>query len=140
LVLEACAVIRGCLDSHAYEELCQHPELRTLEKTALHVLSELATAVGVGRGITIAEDEPGRETVPTTEEPTRWRQRYESTLHRLRGAGVRPPADMEMGWREYGHRRRAWERELAGFALHLGYVWDEVTGDGDLRIAAENSD
>jgi hypothetical protein len=27
--------------------------------------------------------------------------------------------------------------ELAGFALYLGYDWDEVTGDGDLRLAAE---
>jgi hypothetical protein len=26
---------------------------------------------------------------------------------------------------------------LAAFALYLGYDWDEVTGDGDLRLAAE---
>jgi len=75
--------------------------------------------------------------VPTVEEPARWRQRYESTLRRLQGAGVRLPADMETGWREYRHRRHGWELELAGFALYLGYDWDEVTGDGDLRLAAE---
>jgi hypothetical protein len=137
LVLEACAVTRACLDSQAYEELCRHPELRTLEKTGRHVLSELAAAVGVGRGTAIAEDEPGRERVPTVEEPARWRQRYESTLRRLREADVRLPADMEAGWREYRHRRHGWELELAGFALYLGYDWDEVTGDGDLRLAAE---
>jgi hypothetical protein len=27
--------------------------------------------------------------------------------------------------------------ELAGFALYLGHDWDEVTGDGDLLLAAE---
>ena len=32
-------------------------------------------------------------------------------------------------------RRHAWELELAEFALYLGY--DEVTGDGDLCLAAE---
>jgi hypothetical protein len=69
LVLEACAVTRSCLDGQAYEELCRHPELRTLEETARHALSELAAAVGVGRGTAIAEDEPGREAVPTVEEP-----------------------------------------------------------------------
>jgi hypothetical protein len=95
--------------------------------------------MGVGRGAAIAEDESGRETVPAREEPARWRQRYGSTLRRLQGAGVRLPTDMEMGWRESRHRRRAWERELAGFALYLGYDWDEVTGDGDLCIAAENT-
>jgi hypothetical protein len=137
LVLEACAVTRACLDGQAYEDLCRHPELRTLEETGRHVLSELAAAVGVGRGTAIAEDEPGREGVPTTEEPARWRQRYEDTLHRLRGAGVRLPADREAGWREYRRRRHGWELELAGFALFLGYDWDEVTGDGDLRAAAE---
>jgi hypothetical protein len=61
LVLEACAVTRACLDGQAYGELCRHPELRTLEKTGRHVLSELAAAVEVGRGTAIAEDEPGRE-------------------------------------------------------------------------------
>jgi hypothetical protein len=137
LVLEACAVTRACLDGQAYKEPCQHPELRTLEETGRHVLSELATAVGVGRGKAIAEDEPGREGVPTVEEPTRWRERYQGTLCRLLDAGVRLPADMEAGWRQYRHRRHRWELELAGFALYLGYDWDEVTGDGDLRLAAE---
>jgi hypothetical protein len=137
LVLEACAVTRACLDDQAYEELCRNPELRTLEETGRHVLSELATAVGVVRGTVIAEDEPGREGVPTVEEPARWRQRYEGTVRRLRDAGVRLPADMVAGWREYRHRRHGWELEVAGFALYLGYDWDEVTGDGDLRLAAE---
>jgi hypothetical protein len=52
---------------------------------------------------------------------------------------VRLPADMVAGWREYRHRRHGWELELAGFALYLGYDWDEVTGDGDLRLAAEQA-
>lgn len=137
LVLEACAVTRACLDGEAYEELCRHPELHTLEETGRHVLSELATIVGVGQGTAIAEDEPGREGVPTVEKPARWHQRYEATLRRLRGAGVRLPADMEAGWREYRHLRHGWELELAGFALYLGYDWDEVTGDDNLSVAAE---
>ncbi|MBV9391788.1 MAG: two pore domain potassium channel family protein [Verrucomicrobia bacterium] len=137
LVLEACAVTRSCLDNEAYEELCRHPELRTLEETGRHVLSELATAVGVGRGAAISEDEPGREGVPIVEEPARWRQRYEDTLRRLAAAGVRLPPDLEAGWREYRRRRHGWELELAGFALFLGYDWDEVTGDSDLRLATE---
>jgi hypothetical protein len=101
------------------------------------VLSELATAVGVGQGTAIAEDEPGRAGVPTVEEPVRWRQRYESTLRRLQGAGVRLPSDLQAGWQEYRRRRHEWELELAGFALYLGYDWDEVSGDGDLRLATE---
>jgi hypothetical protein len=137
LVLESCAVTRACLDTQVYEELCRHPELRTLEETGRHVLSELARMVGVGRGVDIAENEPGRAGVPTIEEPERWRQRYESTLRRLRDSGVRLPVDTEMGWREYRHRRHAWELELAAFALYLGYDWEEVTGDGDLRLAVE---
>jgi hypothetical protein len=137
LVLEACAVTRACLDGQAYEALCRHPELRTLEETGRHVLSELAVAVGVGKDTAIDDDEPGREGVPTVEEPERWRQRYESTLRRLREAGVRLPADLQAGWREYRRRRHGWELELARFSLYLGYDWDEITGDSDLRLAAE---
>jgi hypothetical protein len=58
-------------------------------------------------------------------------------LHRLRESGVRLSSDREAGWREYRHRRHGWELELAGFALYLGYDWEEVTGDGDLRLAVE---
>jgi Ion channel len=137
LVLESCAVTRACLDSQVYQELCLHPELRTLEETGRHVLSELAKMVGVSRGVDIAEDEPGREGIPTVEEPERWHQRYESTSRRLRDAGVRLPDDIEAGWREYRHRRHGWELELAAFSLYLGYDWEEVTGDGDLRLAVE---
>ena len=46
------------------------------EETGRHVLCELAKAVGVVRAPAIAEDEPGREGVPTVEEPARWRRRY----------------------------------------------------------------
>jgi hypothetical protein len=30
-----------------------------------------------------------------------------------------------------------WELEVAGLVLYLVYDWDEVTGDGDLRMAVE---
>jgi hypothetical protein len=137
LVLEVCAVTRACLDAQAYADLSRHPELRTLEETGRHVLSELAATVGVGNGMAVAEDEPGREAVPTVDEPARWRRRYEGTLRQLRRAGVRLPVDQEAGWREYRHRRHGWELQLAGFALYLGYDWDEITGDDNLRLAAE---
>jgi hypothetical protein len=51
------------------EDLCRHPELRTLEETARHVLFELAVVVGVDRGTAIAKDETGREAVPAVESP-----------------------------------------------------------------------
>jgi hypothetical protein len=54
-------------------------ELRTPGGNRSHVLSELATAVGVGRGA-IAEDEPRRGGVPTVEEPGRRRQGYRRFL------------------------------------------------------------
>jgi hypothetical protein len=137
LLLETCAVTRSCLDTLAYQDLCRHPELRTLEETGRHVLSELAATVGVSRGAVIADDEPGRGGVPIVDEPERWRKRYDSTLRRLHDSGIRLTADVEAGWREYRYRRHAWELELAGFALYLGYDWEEVTGDGDLRLAVE---
>jgi hypothetical protein len=46
-------------------------------------------------------------------------------------------ADMEAGWREYRHRRHRWGAGIGWIRLVVGYDWDEVTGDGDLRLAAE---
>jgi hypothetical protein len=96
-------------------------ELRTLEETGRHVLSELAAAVGVGRGTAIAEDEPGRGGVPTVEEPARWSPTLPGHIAPAagrRGAPARWPGGGR--WREYRHRRHGWELELAGFALYLG--------------------
>ena len=65
------------------------------------------------------------------------RVRFEDILRQLRRAGVRLPADQEAGWCEYRHRRHGWELQLAAFALYLGYDWDKITGDDNLRLAAE---
>ena len=58
-------------------------------------------------------------------------------MRSLQAADVRLPADIDAGWHQYRHRRHGWELELAAFALYLGYDWDEVTGDGGPRVAAE---
>jgi hypothetical protein len=44
---------------------------------------------------------------------------------------------MEQGWEEYRTQREEWESKLRRLALHLGYDWDEVTGDRDLEYAAD---
>ena len=137
LVLEACAVIRACLDGQAYEELCRHPELRTLEETGRHVLTELATAVGVSQGHSYRRRRTGARGGAHRRRARALATTLQATMRRLRDAEVLLAADMEAGWREYRRRRHGWELELAGFALYLGYDWDEVTGDGDLRLAAE---
>jgi CheY-like chemotaxis protein len=74
----------------------------------------VATAVGADRGTAIAEDELGREGVPTVE-PTL--PGYSAPAAERRGAHTRR---QEGGWREYRHRRHGWELELAGFAL---FIW-----------------
>ena len=41
------------------------------------------------------------------------------------------------GWEEYRARREEWESKLHRFSVYLGYDWDEITGDRDLRYAAD---
>ena len=130
LTLETSAVLRACLDAERYPETCKHPEVRTLEASARHVLGEFVSSLGLLR----AWRRGGAEKF---EESSRWRRRYEQTLGRLRQAGIQTRRDEAAGWEEYRAKREEWESPLKRFADHLGYDWDEVTGDGDLSYAAD---
>src|SRR5919112_1749115 len=73
IALETCAVIRSCIDEEAYPKLCRHPEVRTLEASARHVLGEFVQS--------LALEEGARKSRATKfEESRRWEARFERTL------------------------------------------------------------
>jgi hypothetical protein len=131
IVLETCAVINACLDPEEYPETCGHPELRTLEASGLHVLGQLTLALKL-------QDERMRPSEHAADVSKRLRRRYRQTVRQLGAAGVKTRADTNAGWDIYRARRGQWETQLHSFARHLGYDWDEVTGDRDLRYAADD--
>ncbi|MDQ3908246.1 MAG: potassium channel family protein [Acidobacteriota bacterium] len=130
IMLEACAVIRSCIDAEAYPYLCRHPEVGTLEATARHVLGEFNRFLGL-------EKDRLKSTREKFDESRRWRQRYEQTLRYLEAAGIETRRDEAAGWDEYRANREEWEAPLLRYARHLGYDWDEITGDRDLEYAAD---
>ena len=133
LLLETCAVIRAALDREENADLRNSPEVRTLDAGVRHVLAQLVDSLDLER-----RERPRR---PTPEEAAeaqaRWHRRYEQTLARLSEAGIRTRPDVEQGWEEYREQREGWESKLRRLAIHLGYDWDEVTGDRDLEYAAD---
>jgi hypothetical protein len=130
LTLETCAVIRSCLDEEAYPVMCRHPEVRTLEASARHVLGEFVKGFGLER-------RGSKDNRATFEESRRWKHRFRQTLEYLQRAGIKTKPDLEAGWEEYRANREEWEEPLFRFARYLGYDWDEVTGDSDLAYAAD---
>ncbi|HEY0079357.1 MAG TPA: ion channel [Pyrinomonadaceae bacterium] len=130
LLLESTTVLRACLDRDAYPEVLQRPEVRTLDSSARHVLDELVASLDLERR--------ARERQETTdEEARRWTRRFRQTLARLRAEGIRTRADEAEGFEAYRSQREDWESKLRRFALYLGYDWDEITGDRNLRDADE---
>ncbi len=133
LLLETCAVIRAALDREQNKDLRNYPEVRTLDATAHHVLTAFVDSLDLER-----RERPRRPTEQETQEATeRWRRRYEQTLERLRESDIPIRRDTEQGWEEYRAQREEWESKLRRLALHLGYDWEEVTGDRDLEYAAD---
>ncbi|MCA1642804.1 MAG: potassium channel family protein [Acidobacteria bacterium] len=128
--LETCAVIRSCIDEEAYPELCRHPEVRTLEASARHVLGEFVRSLSL-------DADKRKSSAAKFEESRRWEARFVQTLRQLGEAGIATKRDREAGWEEYRANREEWEEPLYRFARHLGYDWDEVTGDRDLDYAAD---
>jgi hypothetical protein len=133
LLLETCAVIRSALDREENKDLRNYPEVRTLDAGVRHVLVQLVDSLDLER-----RARPRKPTPQEAEEATRrWRRRYDQTLARLRESGIGIRRDTEQGWEEYRSQREEWESKLRRLALHLGYDWDEVTGDRDLEYAAD---
>ncbi|HWT02918.1 MAG TPA: potassium channel family protein [Pyrinomonadaceae bacterium] len=130
LSLEICAVIRSCLDDEEYAETVNHPEVRTLEASSRHVLHALLSSLELERRSRRRKETP-------FEESRRWRARFEQTVAQLKEAGIKMRADGASAWEFYRARREEWEAQLHRFSSHLGYDWDEITGDGDLRYAAD---
>ncbi|MDX6694662.1 MAG: hypothetical protein QOF02_2265 [Blastocatellia bacterium] len=132
LELETCAVIRSCLDRDEYRELCDHPEVRTLEASAFHVLHDLVESLDLERR--------ARRRVETHfEEARRWEQRFQQTMQRLSESGIKTSPDRDTAWEHYRRRREDWEAQLHRFSHYLGYDWDEITGDRDLLYAADEA-
>ena len=133
LLLETCTVIRAALDREENADLRNYPEVRTLEAVVRHVLVQLVGSLDLERR------ERPRKATPQEEQADgrRWRRRYEQTVARLTDCGVSTRSDLEQGWEEYRGQREEWESKLRRLALHLGYDWEEVTGDRDLEYAAD---
>lgn len=130
LSLEICAVIKSCLDGREYNELQERPEVRILESSARHVLTEFITLLELG-------EESSRRNETRFEEARRWKARFEQTMKGLEELGIKTRTDRPGGWRLYQSLREEWESELYALASYLGYDWDEVTGDKDLEYAAD---
>ncbi|MFL6336304.1 MAG: potassium channel family protein [Pyrinomonadaceae bacterium] len=133
LLLETCAVIRSALDREENKDLRNYPEVRTLDAAARHVLTQFVDSLDLER-----RERPRQPTEQEAQEATnRWHRRYEQTLARLRESGISIRRDTEQGWEEYRSQREEWESKLRRLAIHLGYDWDEVTGDRDLEYASD---
>ena len=130
LVLEIPTVIRSCLNNETYAETYNHPEVRTLEASARHVLNELIASLELER-------RARRRKESRYDEAKRWKQRFNQTMRKLQEAGISTRSDEHAAWEEYRVRREEWETQLHRFSIHLGYDWDEITGDRDLRYAAD---
>jgi hypothetical protein len=130
ITLETCSVIRSCLDAEAYPKLCRHPEVSTLEASARQVLGEFVKSLDLER-------RGGKSRNTKFEESRRWEKRFAQTRRQLEGSGIKTKRDASAGWEEYRANREEWELPLWRFARHLGYDWDEVTGDRDLLYAAD---
>ena len=131
LSLEIFTVIRSCLDKEEYEELYDHPDVKTLNTSASHVLGAFVSLLRL--------NVPFRARRATYEESFRWRARFEQTLMRLEESGIHTEKDREAAWVPYQQQRSEWEASLYRFAWYLGYDWDEVTGDRDLRTASDEA-
>ena len=128
--------LQGLLESHVEHPIIHYFHPEQVYKSMPRVLFLTLETCAVVRSLRL---HPRRRGAAGFEESHRWRRRYDETLRQLREAGVATKRDAAAGWEEYRRNREEWEAPLQRFAAHLGYDWDEVTGDRDLRYAADET-
>ncbi|MEJ7713542.1 MAG: potassium channel family protein [Pyrinomonadaceae bacterium] len=128
LSLEICSVIQSCLDPEEYVETHSHPEMRTLQASASHMLAQVVEALSL-------EKEAEKRIEDQFEESRRWHRRYKQTMSRLKESGIATNPEVQAGFVQYRANRQEWEKRLHRFAHFMGYDWDEITGDRDLNYA-----
>ena len=136
LLLETCTVIRTSLDRGESADLRNFPEVRTLEASARHVLTQLVESLELERrmGPRKLSGNEGED------DEERWRRRFEQTLTRLEESEIKTRDDRDAAWKEYRAQREEWESKLERLSLYLGFDWEEVTGDRDLEEATPDTD
>ncbi len=124
ILLETCTIIRTALDAEEYSDLCNFPEVRTLDANTRQVLVELVDSLDLER----------RERARDEERPldrNRWAKRFARNVESLKEVGIKTRADGDKALDDYSEQRKEWEAKLQRLSNHLGYDWDEVTGDSD---------
>ena len=129
LSLEICAVIRSSIDREEHANTYERPEVRTLELSASHVLKELVSLLRLKKNSAHRDESQ-------SDAARRWEARFDHTLASLEEAGIKTNRDREAGLKIYKDCRSKWEDSLFKLVSHLGYDWDEVTGDSRLLDAA----
>lgn len=133
LALEICAVIQTCLDRTEYVVTHNNPQMRTLQASARHMLAQMIDT------LRLENDDAGGSGESQSEVHSRWQQRFQQTTRRLEEAGIRTNPDQQAAFAEYRTHRQEWEARLFRFAFYVGYDWDEVTGDHNLKLAADET-
>jgi hypothetical protein len=135
ILLETCSIIRTSLDREESADLRNFPEVRTLEASARHVLTQLVESLELERRMR-PRKLSGNE---GEDDEERWHNRFEQTLARLEESGIKTRDDKGSAWKEYRAQREEWESKLERLSLYLGFDWEEVTGDRDLEEATPDT-
>jgi hypothetical protein len=128
ILLEASNIINTCLDQEEYINITDHPEIDTLEESALHVLNDFLVALNLEIELQQSIETPKAEL-------KRRKHCFYRTIRELQSAGIKTRTDDKIALEEYISGRERWERQLHRLGYFLGYDWDELTGDNDLQDA-----
>lgn len=131
ILLEAANIINICLDQDEYINTTDHPEIDTLEESALQVLNDFLVALSL-------EIETQKHIETPDAELLRRKRCFYRTIRNLESAGIKTRPDRQTALAEYILGRERWERQLHRLGYFLGYDWDELTGDNNLQDAVHD--
>lgn len=131
VVLETVAILNAIVEEDEYVEAGDHPDVLIAGDNARYVLAELVTSLKLDKKAIKPFE---------TEEETFHRQlnSFMRALRHLREKEIVTREDIKKAFAEYQEDRAAWETPLYYLADFLGYDWEEVTGDRDLKDAADD--
>ncbi len=130
ILLETSTVVSTCLDPAKHVDVCDHPDLGTLDASALAVTKELVVVLNL-------QGQADKPIGDAADDIERHRRCFGRAVRRMAAAGITIRPDQAAALGDYIAKRGHWERKLAAICHFLGYEWDEISGDHNLDHAAD---
>ena len=125
--MDTATLIKSALHPQHYRTLINSTAVTELQTGGLYMLKQLANSF------------LPRKSNQAYSPEAQWREWYCHVVKRLESEGIKTPEDLEAGADLYVSLRREWNDDVAAFAKHMAFRWNDIAStESDIKFSLTN--